>query len=76
MYDFRARERRRQIEEQEALAAQLLRQVVSISFSVLIGVTSALMSIPSPTFTTDAANGNRWEVFPSMLHSSYSLLTI
>lgn len=27
MYDSRARERRRQIEEQEALAAQLLRQV-------------------------------------------------
>lgn len=27
MYDSRARERRRQIEEQEALAAQLLQQV-------------------------------------------------
>lgn len=27
MYDSRARERRRQIEEQEALAARLLRQV-------------------------------------------------
>lgn len=51
MYDSRARERRRQIEEQEALAAQLLQQVTaqlkpSFRFSLILSVVTQPLVIP------------------------------
>lgn len=77
MYDSRARERRRQIEEQEALAAQLLRQVSaplkpSFTFSLIIYivfqplVTSLIWVMLSPVPSACLKRGNAAQMWRSM----------